>query len=233
MKSERRNIWATALLLAAVFLIIGALFWWSCRRRPVIGQEPTQRRVVDLETFEGCSMQGDAQSARLQSLNLLKNRYLAPGAADIDERITLRAMVAPGPDKDRFRPDQAVTVVGYVNLVRKGGVETVNCRAQEVDDRDTHVEIVPDAADLGDGTRVLISEVTPRLREIARRQGEDWSTATLRSKYTKGTKVRVTGWLMFDLEHSGASENTNPGGAKNWRATAWEIHPITAIEAIR
>jgi hypothetical protein len=36
------------------------------------------------------------------------------------------------------------------------------------------------------------------------------------------TQVRISGWLLFDLEH------VNVVGKQ--RATAWEIHPITRIE---
>jgi hypothetical protein len=47
-----------------------------------------------------------------------------------------------------------------------------------------------------------------------------------------GRWVRVTGWLLFDAEHANAAENTAPGRARNWRASAWEIHPITAVEVV-
>jgi hypothetical protein len=43
----------------------------------------------------------------------------------------------------------------------------------------------------------------------------------------------LEGWLLFDREHAGESENTAPGRAANWRATAWELHPVTKIEIIR
>jgi hypothetical protein len=35
--------------------------------------------------------------------------------------------------------------------------------------------------------------------------------------------------MLFDTEHVGESENTAPGSPGNWRATAWEIHPVTGI----
>jgi hypothetical protein len=48
----------------------------------------------------------------------------------------------------------------------------------------------------------------------------------------KGKSVEVTGWLTFDSMHVDAAENTNPGGSRNWRATCWEIHPVTAIRTL-
>jgi hypothetical protein len=41
---------------------------------------------------------------------------------------------------------------------------------------------------------------------------------------------RLEARCLFDVEHQNASENTAPGRERNWRATAWEIHPITSIE---
>jgi hypothetical protein len=47
-----------------------------------------------------------------------------------------------------------------------------------------------------------------------------------------GHRVRFKGWLLFDREHADEAENTKPGRAANWRATAWEIHPVTTIEVL-
>jgi hypothetical protein len=74
----------------------------------------------------------------------------------------------------------------------------------------------------------VIVEVTPPMRDRARARGVDWSVDALRAKLV-GRHVRFTGWLLFDSEHADEAENTNPGGRDNWRATAWEIHPVTDI----
>ena len=37
-----------------------------------------------------------------------------------------------------------------------------------------------------------------------------------------GTKVRVSGWVMYDPEH--------PNMLRKTRGTLWEIHPVTKIE---
>ena len=48
-----------------------------------------------------------------------------------------------------------------------------------------------------------------------------------------GRWIKVRGAMLFDVEHQNASENTAPGRERNWRATAWEIHPITSIEVVQ
>jgi hypothetical protein len=37
---------------------------------------------------------------------------------------------------------------------------------------------------------------------------------------------------LFDFAHASEAENTNPGHKGNWRATCWEIHPITNIKIL-
>jgi hypothetical protein len=39
--------------------------------------------------------------------------------------------------------------------------------------------------------------------------------------------------MYFDVGHAEESENVSPGKPDNWRATAWEIHPVTKITVIR
>lgn len=62
-------------------------------------------------------------------------------------------------------------------------------------------------------------------------KGIDWSTETLRATL-KGHKVKVCGWLLYDEEHKSQSFATNPSGDKNWRASCWEIHPVTDIKVM-
>jgi hypothetical protein len=79
-----------------------------------------------------------------------------------------------------------------------------------------------------EGIRHMIVEVTPRARAMMAAKGKDWSTSNLKRTLT-GRKIMAVGWMMPDQDHCNASENTNPGGAHDWRATCWEIHPISAL----
>jgi hypothetical protein len=65
-------------------------------------------------------------------------------------------------------------------------------------------------------------------------QGKDWSTDALKSDNQGiiGRWIEVSGWLLFDIAHRNGAENTNPGDPANWRATCWEIHPITSIKLL-
>jgi hypothetical protein len=182
--------------------------------------------------FNGCPLIGNVSPKapnhdELVALNRNKNRYDSPNEGSIDPAVTLESMLAPGDDTDRFRVGQAVRLSGYVHDVKTGGVETCNCKARAQTERDTHIELVLGADDGGPGRRVIV-EVTPRMRALMAQRGQDWSTATLQ-KTIIGRTITVTGWMLFDEEHKNQAENTAPGNPSNWRATVWEVHPITAI----
>jgi hypothetical protein len=180
------------------------------------------------DIFNNCGMEGDAKHPAVKILNLKKNRYEAPKQSDYDTKVTLSEMLAPGNDENRWGDTKAAEVIGYVYDVKPGGIESVNCHAKDLYYRDTHIELVLDPMK-SDGTKRVIAEVTPRWREKMKAKGIDWTTKQLRKRFL-GRWVKVQGWLMFDEEHKQQSENTNPGRSRNWRATAWEIHPVTNIE---
>ncbi len=180
--------------------------------------------------FDGCPPEGSARSVRVRWLNDLKNRSTTPAHLEIDRSVTLAALLEPGDDHARWNESTAADVTGYVLRVKSGGRETTNCEATDSVHEDTHIELVLSPLD-GAPNRRMIVEVTPRWRAAMQAQGVDWSTSALKASI-EGHWVKVRGWLFFDAEHRGQSENTAPGNPGNWRATAWEIHPITGIEVV-
>jgi hypothetical protein len=167
-----------------------------------------------------CLPQGIAFSASKRSLTL-------PREADFDGQVTLAGLLRPGDDRGRWSTSRAAAVEGYVIEVRAGGVESANCFS--LVRRDTHIEVGlrPDSPP----RERVVMEVTPPVREWAKAQGMDWSEAAL-ARDLKGRWCRFEGWLLFDTNHEEESENLRPGGAANWRATAWEIHPLTGIKVL-
>lgn len=183
----------------------------------------------NLEIYNGCGMEGDARSPGVQALNRLKNRNTAP--QQIDPAVTLAAMLVPGRDTGRWKVKQGAEIIGYISDVKVGGIESTNCHARAAEQRDTHIELVLDPMAASPTQRVIV-EVTPRWRAVMAAQGVDWSTQALRDRLL-GRWIKVRGWMLFDVEHQNASENTAPARERNWRATAWEIHPITSIEVVQ
>jgi hypothetical protein len=171
----------------------------------------------------------------VKELNTLKNRAAMPGPQDIDTDVSLAAMLAPGQDDHRFDAGKAATVTGFVVRVLPGGSgESCNCGARDPVDMDTHIELALSAS--ARPNQRAIVEVTPRIRKQKKDQTPpvDWSTETLSSpaRGIKGKWVTVTGWLLFDFMHVDKAENNNPGNPANFRATCWEVHPVTRIEVL-
>jgi hypothetical protein len=174
-----------------------------------------------------CLPQGIALFPGKRAFNSLKNRTALPQEADFDRQITLASLLRPGADQTRWSTARAAAIEGYVIRVGEGSVESANCFSFLR--RDTHIEVAL-RFDAPLRERVIV-EVTPSLRDWAKGQGMDWSDAALKRELT-GRRCRFEGWLLFDINHDEESENTEPGREANWRATAWEIHPVTHIQVL-
>jgi len=177
--------------------------------------------------YRSCPQEGSALQANRQESNRKKNRVTTPATADIDASATLAALMQTGDDTQRWSDTRAASIVGFVHHVKPGGEETVNCGETEAPYKDTHIELVLDPQVTGKTVRLIV-EVTPRWRAFMALQGTDWATPTL-AQQLEGRWVRFAGWLFWDFEHADEAEHTNPGGTNVWRATAWEIHPVTEI----
>lgn len=92
--------------------------------------------------------------------------------------------------------------------MKRGGIESTNCRARDDAGSDTHIELVLDPMHSASSARMIV-EVTPRWRYVMRERGTDWSTRALRDQFL-GRWVKVGGWMLFDAEHKGDSENMAP-----------------------
>lgn len=175
-----------------------------------------------------CPSAGIALTTRARSLHRLKNRTALPQAADFDSTITLDALLQRGDDTHRWSVHRAARIQGEVLDVAYARPEATNCFSPCR--RDIHI-VVAQRKDVA-RTEQLIVEITPRFQDWARSQGIDWSAETLRQQLV-GHWCEFEGWLYFDVGHDEESENVAPGKAGNWRATAWEIHPVTKITFIR
>lgn len=175
-----------------------------------------------------CPSAGFGLTSSVRNVHRLKNRTAFPQAADFDSRITLDQLLQPGDDRNRWSTDRAARVQGYVVDVAYAGVEAANCFSPCR--RDIHI-LIAKRKDAPKSEQVVI-EVTPHFQEWASKQGMDWSEQTLHAQLV-GRWCEFEGWLYFDVGHDEDSENIAPGKSDNWRATAWEIHPITKITVIR
>lgn len=175
-----------------------------------------------------CPNVGIALTSNARNLHRLKNRTALPQASDFDPRITLEELLKQGDDTERWSNQHAGRVQGQVIDVAYARPEATNCFSPCR--RDIHILIASRAGATKNQQMVL--EVTPNLREWAASQKTDWTEQTLQAQLV-GHWCEFEGWMYFDVGHAEESENTAPHNFNNWRATAWEIHPITKITVIR
>ncbi|SRR6266404_1695157 len=168
-----------------------------------------------------CPSSGLDLTKQRREFQQLKNRTALPEDSDFDSRVTLETLLLPGGDQSRWATSRAARIEGYVISISSGPREAANCYCR----RDIHIMLAPrpDAP----AQEQIVLEVTPRIKAT-----KQWSLETLQRDLI-GRSVRFEGWLLFDLSHAAESENTAPGRANNWRATAWELHPITKIEILK
>lgn len=169
-----------------------------------------------------CPSAGIALTTRARDLHRLKNRTSPPQATDFDSRVTLDALLQPGDDTNRWSTNHAARIAGEVIDVAYARPEATNC--WNPCRRDIHI-VVATRKGVAKSEHVVV-EVTPNL------QRGDWSEKTLQAQLV-GHWCEFEGWLYFDAGHAEESENISPGEPDNWRATAWEIHPVTKITVIR
>jgi hypothetical protein len=175
-----------------------------------------------------CPSAGIAFTSRARHLHRLKNRTALPQDSDFDSRVTLEALLQPGDDRNRWSNERAGRLQAEVIDVAYARPEATNCFSPC--HRDIHIVI---AARKGAAkNEQIVLEVTPNLLDWATRRGIDWSEKTLQAQLV-GHWCEFEGWLYFDVGHAEESENMAPNNAENWRATAWELHPVTKITVIR
>ena len=178
--------------------------------------------VLWLILARNCPNAGIALTTRARNLHRLKNRTSIPNPTDFDSTITLDALLQPGDDTHRWSDNRAARLQGEVIDVAYARPEATNCF--NPCRRDIHIVV---ATHKGATKREqVIVEVTPNF------QRADWSEETLQAQLV-GHWCEFEGWLYFDAGHAEESESISPGKSGNWRATAWEIHPVTKITVLR
>ena len=167
---------------------------------------------------EVCGATGKTSDPKVIKLNSQKNRIDIPEATayiPVDWDV-LKGLPSTSPDDLQGAP---VMVVGYlshrINVENKAPGESTNCNLVNEDEVDWHIYLTssPNQAI----SQAIIVETTPRTRPL-----HTWDKSVLDGLVNTNKQVRISGWLMYDLQHVGEIGSQ--------RATVWEVHPVTRIE---
>lgn len=175
----------------------------------------------------GPTMGGEAPVAQRGRLIRQKNRRQVPRQyqpISFAETLALPTFPAEYSEADVLQvaaiEGRAMALEGYISEVIQARDGRTYGKPPE--QGDLHVHLLPSPPPVcfsgRDRDRQIVTEVTPHFRPP--RTG--WSLDGLVALCQRGARVRVSGWLLYDY----------PGmrGVGDWRATAWEIHPITRLE---
>lgn len=183
------------------------------------------------KAFDGCPAIGNGKATKTnpdgalsvpkQDLNKKKNRDDPP--TKITSSITLEQIMKPS-NNEKFQETQGASIVGFVAHVKAGEPEeTCNCARADI--KDIHIEVVLKESDREKSSKYMVVEISPRWQE---KLGDLKSVKA----QLEGHWVRFTGWMLYDYIHKSNAKNTNPTGKAIWRATAWEIHPVTSFKVV-
>lgn len=136
--------------------------------------------------------------------------------------------------------------LGYLYAIKPetgGSGETSNCKlSQNEADVDFHIFIGfdptiaariithPDSATLAEKGKSIVVEMTPHYRAAFQ---PNWTSDLVKS--VRGRRVKIVGQLMVDNDHNSTKDNCGLAGAGSgcWRATIWELHPVTRFQVCR
>jgi hypothetical protein len=180
--------------------------------------------ILWLVLAKNCPTAGIALTTNARNLHRLKNRTSIPKASDFDPTVNLNDVLRNGDDSSRWSIDRAARIQGEVIDVAYARPEATNCFS--LCRRDIH--IVLSTRKGAPKTEQMIVEVTPTFQQSM----TGWSLDELRPILV-GHWCEFEGWLYFDAGHVDQAENTAPHNPTNWRATAWELHPVTNLKVIR
>jgi hypothetical protein len=189
--------------------------------------------------YRDCKACGTAKTAKAQELNINKNR---DEKATAPEQMTVSKIRNPK-NNDKFSPDKRVWLTGYVASVVSGGnQESCNCARNDL--RDIHINVVARPSEANDQSKYVVVEFTPRWQQKFGLDDSDYQ------KMLRGVRsqlqhkwVRFEGWMLYDYMHEDGAKSTRPkqpvcpnDGKEhpgcNWRATPWEVHPVTAYTLV-
>ncbi len=202
--------------LTSIFFVLALLF--------------TPVTIYSQTSFDGCVPEGKRKKtsnnptgkvpAKEAAMNRLKNRDDITG--DIDHSITIQSLMAAKEETD-LDPNTPIQITGFVADVIDGTPrETCNCARSDI--KDIHIDIVAKKADRNKKVKYVIVEITPRFKEAL------GDLATVKSQIVNKC-VKFTGWPTYDYKHRSNARNIKAKG-NIWRATAWEVHPVTAFEVV-
>lgn len=190
-----------------------------------------QSQLSSIASTSDSSLHGDARPGSLSYvLNAFKNRNTFPSSSDFNKSITLQDLVASDATEGKFSDSMAVEIQGFVGKVILGGRESANLHSTDPDKRTVRLYLSSSASDV-DPKHQLIATITPFMIAAAAKRGENYTVEALRQQLL-GKKVQIQGWLFYNVMHREEAYAENPDGQRIYRASCWEVTPVTSVKVV-
>jgi hypothetical protein len=143
-----------------------------------------------------------------QEISIVPDRHMLAGLKTTQSSVSLT-------EGDR------VQIAGYINKVRAGSAESVNCGT--ADGADIHVNIGPKG---GTEYAGIVVEVIPQWPAP---KPAGWVQATFERLATAQAEVLAVGGLTLDNAHKLNNDPAHPLSGQPARLAMWEIHPVVEV----
>jgi len=162
---------------------------------------------------------------REKNVNKHKNRQSIPGDADYDKTVTIEKMY-DSKDDSIWNEENAASITGYVFRAVDNNMESCNCYTEDKTKYSTNIYLSPTPIEKNTRTAdCIVAVIMPYSRTI----NKDWTADYVNEKLV-GKRITVSGWLIYDIDHSVGSIMTNSNGTQPERRTIWGICPMTDLK---
>lgn len=190
-------------------------------------EEPTSPHAIQNATKNNLCLTGDPVPVTFVTFQKLQAAIVAKKLTHFtatklpEDRSVFRDMVKTT-DGHRVGEGTLVSLVAFVQKVKRGGKESVNCNVTKGTPLlDSHIVLVPKAH--AEECDSVTAEAIPHFRPVA------WDAAKINSP---DAPMRFTGQLFIDASHKPCKDGKglprNPA-----RFTSWEIHPVYGIDVCK
>ncbi len=173
---------------------------------------------------QSCPKHGSATTEDKKHLNVWKNHSSRIPSTQA-QPLPLNMLITRSnkPDVHKFQEGAYVVTEGYIIDFGEQGPESCNCNRASKSLKNGDVHIALALSPRSTKKNCIVIEITPSFKKLH----PDYD------KYLViGSKVRVYGYLIYDLLHESNATNTCNACGNVWRKTCWEVYPITKIEVL-
>ncbi len=170
-------------------------------------------------TSDTCPVYGRAVSDIGKRVNVMKNRDITTGK--IDASVTIDSILKGMPeDTARYKPEEYVTITGYVLGADDAGPESCNCFTR--DSSKQNIVLYIGHSIFSGKDSVFVVEVTAKYK----------AKHLINADVLFGKKITVTGYMMYNFDMRKMALNACKKCRTTDRKTAWEICPATDVQIL-